>query len=150
MVALISLPVSPPQTKEPSQFPPCATLDRIMREHNLSNAFVANLCFVAHLARQAEQADSRGITHPAQTGNPQQFLKAAIFLHERTLDMTHLSKFRNGHQLPWNRAKSILCYVFSQILGLEVEEQDLFPELQVVLQFGDLWSLHCSEDQLVG
>ena len=47
-----------------------------------------------------------------------------------SLDITHLSKFERGQQIPWTRARARLTLLFSLIYGKRLEISDVFPELE--------------------
>jgi len=47
-----------------------------------------------------------------------------------SLDITHLSKFERGDQVPWIRARARLTLLFSLIYGKPLQVKDVFPELE--------------------
>jgi hypothetical protein len=47
-----------------------------------------------------------------------------------SLDITHLSKFERGEQIPWTRARARLTFLFSLIYGKRLAISDVFPELE--------------------
>lgn len=122
--------------------PACETLRKMRTELGLTLAGVCTLySLVQALAVLGELnvgEDGNALVSIGESDKPVQ-LKALKKLHVQdflgkidSLDITHLSKFERGGQLPWTRARARLTLLFSLIYGRRLEVSDVFPELEAV------------------
>lgn len=116
-------------------------LDEKMHRLKITNSRMAHLCFLAELAQKAEFYSRCGVSCDQIV----EVMRACVFLKLGTIDAVYISKFRNGHQLPWGKARAILSRTMGIILGEPITESDLFPEYDYYRRHGQYWPLRMKD-----